>query len=99
MTFALFTYLALGIGFAAWALGIAAILLKKRTWAVLLCFCSFALSMLSLLCPLLGVAALEKQDAFSQLYDMTSGLVFGGSVLVLVTLLLNAFALFRHREN
>lgn len=99
MTFSCFTYLALGLGFAAWALGFAAVLHRGSPRSILFSFFSFALTLASLLCPLWGLAELEKQESFSQLYDMTSGLVFGGIILILVTLLLNGAALFSRRKS
>ena len=99
MSFMFYLNVALGIGFSAWALGIFAIFLKKDASSRLVSVFSFALCMGALLCPLLGLERLERMDAFSQLYDLTTGLVFGAVMLILVTLALNCFALFRRRKH
>ena len=96
MNFWLYHIPALALGFLAWGLAAAAIGQSRTKRCLPFVFGSFALSLVSLLCPLLWVHHLESADQFSALYDLTGGLSFGGQALILITLLLNGIALLRY---
>ena len=84
---------ALAVGFAAWALPVAAMLRRKNYTSA-----SFALCSASLYLAILDTERLVNKPDWAAIEDTHAGVLFGATVLIIVTAALNTAAVVVNRK-
>lgn len=88
------TFLSLILGIAAWGLGLLAAVKKSAVWM----YSSVSLCLIAAILPLYDLRNYLYRGDYGGAEDIIGGIIFGEIVLISVTILLNAVALFRIRK-
>ena len=84
---------ALAVGFAAWAMPVIGMLRRKNYTCA-----SFALCSASLYLAILDTQRLVEKSDWAAIEDTHAGVLFGATVLVIITAALNLAAAIRNRK-
>lgn len=85
---------ALAVGFIAWALPVAAMLRRKNYTSASFAFCSA-----SLFLAIMYTQQLVRKDDWAAIEDTHGGVLFGATVLIIITAALNLAAAIANRKK
>lgn len=85
---------ALAVGFIAWALPVAAMLRRKNYTSASFAFCSA-----SLFLAIMYTQQLVRKDDWAAIEDTHGGVLFGATVLIIITAALNLVAAIANRKK